>query len=176
VVLLKPDVSGLLTRLGIGSDALGRGRYSRVFDLTKAMDKAELALVKNQMDGVYRRFLDRVAESRKMTVEEVDAIGGGRVWTGRQAKQRGLVDEIGGLAEAIRIAAEQGGIDDPDRATVVHLPKPRNAVAQLLASYGAGATAMLPSIIREAVDPALEVYSNLEPGVQTLSSGIIEIR
>lgn len=176
VVLLKPNISGLLTRFGIGSDALGRGRYSRVLDLTKPMDKAELALVKAQMDGIYRRFLDRVAEGRKMTVEEVDAIGGGRVWTGRQAKQRGLIDEIGGLQAAIRMAAEQGGIENPDRATVVHLPKPRSAIAQLLASYGAGATAAMPSVLREALEPALEVYSNLEPGVHTLTSGILEIR
>lgn len=175
VVLLKPDISGLLTRFGIGSDALGRGRYSRVLDLTKPMDKAELALIKTQMDGVYRRFLDRVAEGRKMTIEEIDAIGGGRVWTGRQAKQRGLVDEIGGLQAAIRMAAEQGRIENPDRATIVHLPKPRNAIAQLLASYGVGATTALPAVVREVLDPALEVYSTLEPGVHTLAGGLVEI-
>lgn len=176
VVLLKPNVSGLLSRFGIGSDALGRGRYSRILDLTKPMDKAELALVKGQMEGVYRRFLDRVAEGRKMTVEEVDALGGGRVWTGRQAKERRLVDEIGGLEDAIRLAAEQGGIKEPDRATVVHFPKPRSAIQQLLASSGVGATSSWPSVVRDAVGPALEVYSNLEPGVQTLTGSSLEIR
>lgn len=176
VVLLKPNISGLLARFGIGSDALGRGRYSRVLDVTKAMDKAELSLVKSQMEGVYRRFLDRVAEGRKMTVEEVDAIGGGRVWTGRQAKEHGLVDDIGGLQAAIRLAAAQGGIEDPDRATIVHLPKPRNAIAQLLASYGTRAAIDVPSLVRDAVDPALEVYTHLEPGVHTLAAGVLEIR
>jgi protease IV len=176
VVLLKPNVSGLLARFGIGSDALGRGRYSRVLDLTKPLDKAELALVKTQMEGVYRRFLDRVAEGRKMTVEEVDAIGGGRVWTGRQAKQRGLVDEIGGLQVAIRLAAEQGGIENPDRATVVHLPKPQNTIARLLASYRVDAAAAMPDVISDTLAPVLDVYSNLEPGVQTLTGNIVEIR
>jgi protease-4 len=176
VVLLKPNVSGLLTRFGIGSDTLGRGRYSRVLDLTKSMDKAELTLVKNQMDGIYRRFLDRVAQGRKMTVEEVDAIGGGRVWTGRQAKERGLVDEIGGIEAAIRLAAEQGGVEDPGRATIVHLPKPRSALAQLLSSYGATATTAIPAIVRDTMGPALEVYSNLDPGIQALTGSIVEIR
>ena len=147
-----------------------------MLDLTKPLDKAELALVKTQMEGVYRRFLDRVAESRKMTVEEVDAIGGGRVWTGRQAKQRGLVDEIGGLQTAIRLAAEQGGIENPDRATVVHLPKPRNAIAQLLASSRVDAAAAMPDMIGDALGPVLNVYSTLEPGVQTLTGNIVQIR
>jgi len=176
VVLLKPNISGLLTRFGIGSDTLGRGRYSRVLDLTKSMDKAELALVKDQMDGVYHRFLDRVAQGRKMTVEEVDAIGGGRVWTGRQAKERGLVDEIGGLEAAIRLAAEQGGVEDPARATIVYLPKPRSALAQLLGSYTAAATTALPTIVRDTLGPSLEIYSNLEPGVQALTGSVVEIR
>jgi protease-4 len=176
VILMKPDMSGLLARLGVSTDALGRGRYSRVMDLTKSMDKAELALVKGQMNGVYRRFLERVAEGRKMTVEAVDAVGGGRVWTGRQAKERGLVDELGGLATAVRLAAEQGGMPAPDKASILHLPRPQNRLQELLAGYAAQATLAVPATWRATLERSFGTYVNLDAGVHTLAAEVIEIR
>jgi protease-4 len=177
VVLLKPDVSGLLNRIGVGTDAIGRGRYSRLMDLTKPMDRAEVALVKTQMAGVYRRFLDRVAETRKMTVEEVDAIGGGRVWTGRQAKERGLVDVLGGLSDAVRLAAEQAGITEPGRVTLVHLPRAESPLHELLAAYSPNVAALsIPTEIGDALAETMELYATVEPGVQTLTGATISVR
>jgi protease-4 len=178
VVLLKPDLSGLLTRVGIGTDAVGRGRYSRLMDLTKPMDKAEAALVKTQMTAVYRRFLDRVAEGRRLTVEEVDAIGGGRVWTGHQAKERGLVDELGGLQDAVRMAATQAGIPDPARVTWTHLPRAKTPLHELLADYAANATVALamPVALRDTIEQSVGLYATVEPGVQALVAQSVAIR
>lgn len=177
VVLMKPDVSGLLGRVGVGTDAIGRGRYSRVMDFTKPMDRAELALVKNQMKGIYRRFLERVAEGRKMDVEEVDKLGGGRVWTGLQAKDRGLVDSIGGLASAVRTAADIAGIPEPAQVELVHLPRPESPLRELLGSYGIRATELpVPVALREAIEGSLGVYTRLDAGVHALAGTRIEIR
>lgn len=176
VVLLKPDLSGLLARLGVGTDAIGRGRYSRLMDLTKSMDRAEVALVQTQMASVYRRFLDRVAEGRRLTVEEVDAVGGGRVWTGHQAKERGLVDSLGGVQDAVLAAAEQAGIADPSRVTLVHLPRPKSPLHQLLADYtAANAAVMLPDALRDAIAQSLGVYAAVEPGIQALTAHSVTI-
>jgi protease-4 len=180
VVMLKPNLAGLLTRTGIGSETLGRGRYSRVMDVTKAMDKTEVALIQTQMAGVYRRFLDRVAESRGKTVEEVDALGGGRVWTGRQAKQRGLIDEIGGLADAIRAAAEQGGIKEPDRLDVVHFPEAESPLQEVLASYRsealAGVLAMVPELKLDFLARHLGIYAAFDPGVYAIPGALVDVR
>jgi protease-4 len=176
VVMLKPNLSGLLTRTGIGTEALGRGRYSRVMDVTKAMDRTEVALVQAQMAGIYRRFLDRVAESRGMTVEEVDALGGGRVWTGKQAKQRKLIDEIGGLSEAIRAAAEQGGIKEPDRLDIVHLPDVESPLQELLASYRSEALSLVPELRLHFLARYVDLYSVLDPGVYAIPASLIDVR
>ena len=71
-----------------------------------------------------RRFLDRVAEGRKMTVEEVDAIGGGRVWTGRQAKQRGLIEITSGLMGGEMVALDGAGfLSNGAAVNVKEMPK-----------------------------------------------------
>ncbi|RMD83896.1 MAG: signal peptide peptidase SppA [Candidatus Dadabacteria bacterium] len=153
VVLFKPNVAGLLERLGVSTEAIARGRYARIMDITKSFDDAERALVRSQINAVYRRFLDRVAQGRRMTVEEVDRLGGGRVWTGRQALENGLVDEAGGLKAAIRRAATAAGIADPDRVELVYFPKAGGLLEQLLdvrtqlAETAAGPVSLLEALV-----------------------------
>jgi protease IV len=176
VVMLKPNLAGLLTRVGIGSETLGRGRYSRVLDITKGMDRTEVALIQTQLAGVYRRFLDRVAEGREMTVEEVDAIGGGRVWTGRQAKQRRLVDELGGLNDAVRAAAEKGGVKEPDHLEMLYLPEAENPIQELLSAYRSEAMAVIPELKPDMLSRARDLYTLFDPGVYALPVSLIDIR
>jgi protease-4 len=176
VVMLKPNFGGLLTRIGIGTETLGRGRYSRLMDVTKPMDRTEVALVQAQMAGVYRRFLDRVAESRGMTVEEVDSLGGGRVWTGKQAKQRKLIDEIGGLGDAIRAAAEQGGIKEPDHLDLVHLPQAESPLQAILSSYRTEALALVPELKLGALARYVDLYAVFDPGVYAITTSLIDVR
>ncbi|MFN2427956.1 MAG: signal peptide peptidase SppA, partial [Candidatus Binatia bacterium] len=118
VVFFKPDVSGLLARAGVHTETLQRGRYARLLDLDKSLDGDELEMVRTQLDDIYRLFLERVATGRKKKPEDIDRVGGGRVWTGQQALERGLVDEIGTLDDAVRAAANAAGIHDADK---VHL-------------------------------------------------------
>jgi protease-4 len=175
VVLLKPDISGLLEKWGIGSETIARGRYARIMDTTKGFDRAELALIRDQMDAVYTLFLDRVAEGRGMTIEEVDRIGKGRVWTGHQALDHGLVDSLGGLSETIRLAATEAGIEEFDTIEIVHLPERRNVLDELGTLYDSNTESMIPRILMKTLGE-LSVYANFDVGVHALVSGALEIR
>lgn len=176
VVLIRPNFSKLFARYEIGSESIGRGRYSSISDSARPMDEAELALIREQMSATYRLFLDRVAVGRNMTVEEVDALGGGRVWTGRQALDKGLVDELGGLDDAIRVAATEAQIADPANVALVYLPERRPLLRDLLIPFGAKTgTDYIPPSIREFVE-TLAAYSSLEAGVHALSSPIFQVR
>ena len=77
----------------------------------RALDPQLGAVMQSMLERNYREFLDRVAEARSMTMEEVDAIARGRVWSGEDAQEIGLVDYLGGLDEAILSAAELAGIE-----------------------------------------------------------------
>ncbi len=172
VVLFKPNIAGLLGRLGIGSETLGRGRYSRIMDVTKGLDRAERSLLSTQMERVYELFLDRVAEGRSMTVEEVGRLARGRVWTGRQALEIGLVDRLGGLQTAVQAAARRAGLDDPGQLEVEHLPHPAGPLAELLAmrdqTYEVPVV-RLPATVSRMLGSALGLAAVLEPGILALA-------
>ena len=82
------------------------------------MTESEKALIQGYVERGYQTFLSRCAEGRGMTTEAVNAIGQGRVWTGEQAKERGLVDELGGIELAISTAAGLAGLDQYSVTTV----------------------------------------------------------
>jgi ClpP class serine protease len=85
-------------------------------------------MVKRWTREAYDDFVQKVAEGRKMSYEEVDAVAKGRVWTGRQAKGNGLVDELGGLNLALAIAKEKAGIPQDAEVEILSLPKGRGGL------------------------------------------------
>jgi protease-4 len=86
------------------------------------------------------RFLERVSEARGKTVEEVDALGQGRVWTGAQALERGLVDELGGVDRAIALAREKAGIPERDSVQLVIFPRKKSVLEVLVREMVSGAS------------------------------------
>jgi protease-4 len=175
VVMIRPNFADLLERLGIASETIGRGRYARIMDTTKPMDESELGLIREQMNSTYRLFLDRVAVGRNMTVEEVDEVGGGRVWTGKQALERGLVDELGGLDDAIALAAREAGLDETQPLRLQYLPQRRSIIEELLPFGKADARASLPAGMIELFD-TLAAQAPLETGIYALSAAVFNIR
>ncbi|HYG69396.1 MAG TPA: signal peptide peptidase SppA, partial [Anaeromyxobacteraceae bacterium] len=98
VFALKPDVSSLLGKLSIRREGFSRGEIANLFAVTKPWTDAERKAVESQVSAFYRQFVARVAEGRRLSTEEVEAVAGGRVWTGAQAVERRLVDRIGTLS------------------------------------------------------------------------------
>lgn len=102
-----PNVEELGERYGLRAERVTTSPLAGVGSIWKRMDERQLGLVQCFVDEIYERFLDLVADGRKLDREQVQEIAQGRVWTGRQAAELGLVDELGGLARAIELARER---------------------------------------------------------------------
>lgn len=123
-------------KLGITFDGVQTSPYADLFSGVEPLSDSEEALLQRTVTDTYERFLQRVAEGRDMTTEQVDAIGQGRIWMGQQALDRGLVDVLGGLDDAIAIAAEMAGLE-PDTYSVRTLPRPKTFFEELNEALGA---------------------------------------
>ena len=119
------------TKLGITYDHVSTSDFADMFSGMRPLRDAERALFERSLGQIYTKFLKRVAESRDMTVDAVDAIGQGRVWTGEAALNEGLVDQLGDLDDAIEIAAEMAGLEK-DQYRIRRLPRPRTLMDRYL--------------------------------------------
>ncbi|PCJ66337.1 MAG: signal peptide peptidase SppA [Bacteroidetes bacterium] len=110
---LIPNASELLKdKIGLDFEFVGTSKHSDIGRIDRDLTEEERAYIESIIDKIYDTFLSRVAEGRKMTKEEVHEIAQGRVWTGVMAKEVGLVDELGGLEDAIKIAAEEAELTE----------------------------------------------------------------
>ncbi len=119
----KPNLINLYEKLGVTSERLTFGDKADIFSTFREWTPEERQIIKTEIEWLYDQFLAKVAEGRNMTIEEVDRIAKGRVWTGSQALERGLVDELGGLSRALALAKELAGIPDAEQVQLVVQPK-----------------------------------------------------
>lgn len=117
----KPDASRLLDRLGIDVEVYKTTDRADADAPYRPFTDSERAELERNLRQFYDLFLDRVATGRQMTKSSVDRVGQGRVWTGEQARDNGLVDEVGGLRQALAYARELGGLSS--QAPIVELPR-----------------------------------------------------
>ena len=99
-------------KLGLTHDVVGTGDYSDFITVTRPFTDYENMVMQKGIDAGYLTFTSKVAEGRGMTLEAVQAIAGGRVWSGTQAKERGLVDVLGSYEDALELAAKAAGIEE----------------------------------------------------------------
>ncbi|MDX2212206.1 MAG: signal peptide peptidase SppA [Oculatellaceae cyanobacterium bins.114] len=109
---LLPNVQAIANNNGITWDVVKTGQYADIQSITRPRTPAEMAIVQRITDQFYTHFLDTVAESRSLPRQRVAEIAQGRVWSGIEAKRIGLVDELGGLEDAIQAAAEAAKLGD----------------------------------------------------------------
>ena len=133
VVTGKFVVEGALAKLGVGSGAASNGRLAEIYSPFRPFSREERAKVEEQLQATYELFLDRVAKGRSQETRKVDGVAQGRVWTGRQARELGLVDELGGLNDAIRIAKERAKLDPQRNVELVVYP-PKRSILDLLSN------------------------------------------
>ena len=108
----KPDASGLLERAGVSTDRVTEGAHADMFSLTRRFSDEEWDRVNAWLDRVYDDFTRKVADGRGMTREKVHEVARGRVWTGADAAGIGLVDKLGGLADAAALARSKAGLPE----------------------------------------------------------------
>ncbi len=119
----KFSFAGLLDKLGVTAEKVTFGEKAAIFSPFRPFTPEERKVLKDQILWTYDQFLAKVAEGRKMTKEDVNGVGRGRVWTGRQAKERKLVDELGGLSTAVGLAKKLAGIPAEEDVRLVVWPK-----------------------------------------------------
>jgi len=107
----KPNAKGLYDKIGLDTDSVSRGRTSNMFEINRAWRPEERAILMDLMNRIYVDFKTKVAECRGKTVDEIQEIAQGRVWSGRDALEIGLIDELGGLFDAVDKAEELAGLD-----------------------------------------------------------------
>jgi len=135
VVAGKPVMRGFYDWLGITNEYVLRGKNAGMFRETEKFSDDERAKFEDWIKTTYYQdFVPKVAKGRKKDPQAIDAVGQGRVWTGAQAKDRGLVDEFGGLDRAIDIAKELAKIPADKGVERVILPYPQTFIQQLLNS------------------------------------------
>ena len=120
----KMVLNGTLDKVGVTTETVKSGKNSDIYSPFARFSPDQRTKVGQYMDGFYKNFVAKVAEGRHLTPERVDAVAQGRVWTGAQAKERGLVDALGGLDTAIAIAKQRAHIPaDEDVDLVVYSPR-----------------------------------------------------
>jgi len=125
VIITRPVAAGLYEKLGVNPVALDRGAHVGLMDASRPPTPEELDVLKSQLGNFYDEFKDRVSKGRGMELEPLERIAGGRVWTGAEALDLGLVDEAGGFRDALRKAAELGEMKD-DPGILVKISPPRS--------------------------------------------------
>jgi protease IV len=159
VVAGKLSAATLSQTLGVGWGIAAQGANAGMFSPVAPFDAAGLARRDAFLDEIYRSFVARVAEGRSLPVPAVEAVAGGRVWTGRQAQERGLVDATGGLMDAVETARRIAGLPSGSPVTLRSYPSPQTPFDQALAfiqARGTGiAIADLPPEIRSMLRATL---------------------
>jgi protease-4 len=131
VFVLRPTVRELLEEFEIGVETFTRGDYASLLLSSQPLTDSTRGWLHAEVGAIYDLFLARVSEGRELSVEAVDAVGRGRVWTGEEAARRGLVDELGGLRAAVVFTLRKLGLDPTADVALVPFPAPRSLAEQL---------------------------------------------
>ena len=153
VFSMIPEFSKVAKKVGVGIETIGSNKHSDMLSLMRPFDNAELAYMQASVEDIYELFVKLVADSRNLTVDQVDAIAQGRVWAAADALQMGLIDEIGTLEDAISYAADLADLNSSDEYSVVGYPAPLTLIEQLMEQFGSSSS-----------QKDISVWLNYQPG------------
>ena len=136
----KVAIGETLAKIGVTTETVQSGRNASISSPFAPFTPEQRAKVMEYMDVFYDAFVDKAAVARRTTPAAIDAVAQGRVWTGRQARDRGLVDELGGLDAAVAIAKQRAGIPADEDVELVAYPPPRSLYEALAAQFGSSRT------------------------------------
>ena len=127
----KMALKGLFDKVGVTTDTISRGKNSGWMSSDEPFTASEREVITRMMKDCYRQFTEKAADGRNMDVKELESLAGGRLYTGRMAKQVKLVDELGTLDDAVAEAKRLAGLKDDDKVERLMLPKPRSFLESL---------------------------------------------
>ena len=151
-----PNLSGLLSnKIGITFDNVRTNDHSDMPTTTRKMTPFEMTLMQNHVESIYNTFISHVATGRQKTIAAVDSIGQGRVWSGINGKEIGLVDKIGGINDAIKLAAQKASID---QYRLKELPKLKDTFEELMKKFS---TKIQTRILQSKLGETYELYEGI---------------
>ncbi len=166
VYMGKFNLSGFYSKIGVSKETVARGENAEIFSETKDFSEEESDKIYKQLMEFYMNdFVGKVHEGRDLTPEFVDSIGRGRVWTGEQALELGLVDDLGGIWKAVELGRDLAGIPPDREVSLVLVPEPKELIEQLLE----GDLVFNPPSVR--ISPVLEEMTASIRWLNTLGSG-----
>ncbi|MCK4305085.1 MAG: signal peptide peptidase SppA [Candidatus Eisenbacteria sp.] len=130
-ISMKPNLTGMLEKVGITVDRVTVGPHATMLSTLASFTDEEFARLEELHWRTYSAWVEGVAHYRGMTLDEVDHLARGRVFTGRQAVVNGLIDELGGFDRALELLKQQAGIDPESEVTFIHLPKQKGFLERL---------------------------------------------
>ena len=165
VFSMIPDISGTLKdKVHVNITPVNSNKHADMYGMMRPLDQAELDYMQASVENIYEKFTGLVAEGRDMTVPAVDAIAQGRVWTGAEALEIGLVDEIGTIEDAIIYAAFCiDGVQSLNDVQIAAYPKPLTTMELLLESFGGGESVFAGTAF-EGIKTAFKNWSSSESG------------
>ncbi|MBB6241155.1 signal peptide peptidase SppA [Rhodanobacter sp. MP1X3] len=170
------SIPNTLAKFGVQSDGVATGPMAGAFDITRTLDPKVGAVIQAIINKGYHDFVGNVAKARGKSYESIDAIAQGRVWTGQQALDRGLVDQLGGLNNAVADAASLAKLDAD--YPVRYVEPPQGSFQRFLIGLNQGASVRilqswgvhLPSWVAElpALSPELQLLRNAKAGTPNI--------
>jgi protease IV len=151
---LVPTADQALAKLGVHTEGTTTTWLGGAGDVRRPADPRFLAVAQSSVDHIYSDFTTKVAKARKTTPQAIDAVGQGRVWTGEQAKERGLVDTLGGFGDALKSAAKRAKLGDEGSYRVAYIEPEPGRLARLLEAFGGVAASMIAEQIDARLLPA----------------------
>ena len=138
-----PNFQKFLNKLGITFDNVKTNKNSDFFNLVEPLTEFQKSLLDREIERIYNQFVKQVADDRNMTIEQVNEIGQGRIWSGVDALEIGLIDEFGGLEKSIQTAADLAELDN---YRIISLPKQKDPLIQLMEDLmGSNTSSMIKS-------------------------------
>ena len=154
-----------MKKLHVHITPINSNKHADMLSGMRALDQQEIAYMQASVERIYSKFTGLVAAGRDMTVEAVDEIAQGRVWTGSEALGIGLVDSIGTIEDAINYAAMTiDGVSSPKDVQIVEYPKPMTTIEMLLEELGGSKKSVFAGTALESVEEAFRSCSEAEAG------------
>lgn len=168
VLYMKPNIRGLYGKLGIGEETLMRGKFADIDSISSPLSDAEQLKLHQSIEATYKSFVTKVATARKKNYDQIDSIAQGRVWMGEQARQNGLVDQLGGLDSAVALIRQRAKLSGTGETDLIVYPPKRSLFDILTGSSTEGVEEELAEKkLRQAL-PGL-------PGQAFLQGGLLRI-
>ena len=156
---------GLYDKLGLTTESFTKGRNADLFSSNKPFDDRQRRLVTNWMKNTYEQFTSRVMSTRSGKIKDIDQVARGRIFLAKQAKELGMVDEIGGVQNAITYAANKAGLQEGQYDVKV-LPTPRTLAELLMGVAGAEASSPIQPKVNVEIGELSLVLKSLDPGTR----------